>query len=450
MRIGLWLLFAGLLILQLFVPPFIGLANNADFGKVAGWLSLAPVDGWDSNFVFFQPDWIRHQRDYWRSPYYSSETVLAWLAATLSGATAAEGAHFDIRVLGAIHAAFLLAAMGIAVRWRAVAVAAILAFGDVCYIAYCNSFYMDAAAMCSLLLMVAAAAWMAVTERPTVVQFLVYGFAGLVFVTSKTQHAIWFLLVTSFLAMQCRRGPRIAGALIAAVLLCAAGLELGTAEPSNRAQALFNKIFFQLGPMGADLRELGVRPEEMRLVGTHSYMPGSPALDRPWVNAFYARTGYGRLLVWYLRHPGGALRVLNQTLRTDAPAMRSENLSNYRREDGHPAGARTDRFAGWSGIRSAMLARWPYLVAVWYVVFVAGCIRGRGRAGGLAHLALGVAVLGAGEFLVAALADCLETGRHLFLFHVCTDLTICFAVAAVVSGSLKTCVTSSSVPSSRP
>ena len=28
---------------------------------------------------------------------------------------------------------------------------------------------------------------------------------------------------------------------------------------------------------------------------------------------------------------------------------------------------------------------------------------------------------------LASLADCLETARHLFLFYVCTDLTVCLA-----------------------
>jgi hypothetical protein len=44
-------------------------------------------------------------------------------------------------------------------------------------------------------------------------------------------------------------------------------------------------------------------------------------------------------------------------------------------------------------------------------------------------VALGVLVLGLGQFGVAALADCLETGRHLLLAQACMDLTVCFAVA---------------------
>ena len=88
---------------------------------------------------------------------------------------------------------------------------------------------------------------------------------------------------------------------------------------------------------------------------------------------------------------------------------------------------------------------------IWYAVFVAGAIAAIRVHPRVAWLGLGVAALGIGQFLVAALADCLETGRHLFIFHVCTDLTICFAVAGLVFGSLKTpCEKSSSSRSSVP
>jgi hypothetical protein len=444
--VGLCLLFAGILAWQLFLPHFIGWASNGDFGKVYGWLALAPRDGGDYNFRYFQPDYYRAERNYWASPYYSSETVLAWLALHLSRATT-EGAHFDIRVLGAIHAALYVAAFGILlvslrrVPWWgmcAVAGVAMLAFTDVCYTAYLNSFFMDAGAMCSLLLMVATGAWMAVTDRPSTGQFLLFGLAGLIYVTSKTQHAIWMLLPATFLVAHGFRAKRRVGFVLAALLLAGGAWELATAEPSNRAQALFNKLFFQLGPAGADLREIGVLPEELRYIGTHSYVSGSPATDVDWINKFYARTGYGRLLAWYLRHPARAAQVLHDSLAIFAPEMRQNNLSNYRIEEGHPAGTRTNRFAFWSGLRSALQARWPYLIVVWYALFVAGAFAAIRAHPGLAWLGLGVAALGIGQFLIASLADILETPRHLLFFHVCTDLTICFAAARLVFGRLKT------------
>jgi len=450
---ALSLVFGGILAWQLLLPHFIGLANNADFGKVSGWLSLAPPDSWNSNFLYFQPDYIRSQRDYWRSPYYSSETVLAWLAVRLSRATT-EGAHFDIRALGALHAALciaafwvMLVALGRAPVWRvcAAAGAAMVCFTDVCYTAYLNSFYMDAAALCGLLLLAASAAWIAAAHEPSAGQFLLCGLAGLIYVTSKTQHAIWMLLPVVFVAahsLRARSRPaRLAGFAAGAILMAGGTGELATADAGNRAQALFNKIFFQIANTGpdarADLRELGVRPEEFQYAGIHSYIPGSPALDMQWIHQFYARTGYGRLLAWYLRHPSRAARIMNDALVTDAPMMRPDNLSNFRREEGHPAGARTDRFAAWSDLRSALLARWPYHIVLWYALFTAGAIatvRGRPHtpASRVAWLGLGIAALGIGHFLVASLADCLETGRHLFPFHVCTDLTVCFAAAFFV------------------
>jgi len=83
-------------------------------------------------------------------------------------------------------------------------------------------------------------------------------------------------------------------------------------------------------------------------------------------------------------------------------------------------------------LRGALLARWPWYMALWYALFIAGAILGSSRSR-IAWVALGVAVLGLEEFAAAALADCMETARHLFLFHACTDLTFCLA-AAYLSG----------------
>ena len=117
--------------------------------------------------------------------------------------------------------------------------------------------------------------------------------------------------------------------------------------------------------------------------------------------------------------------------------MRQNILSNCQRQDGHPAGARTIRFAVWSGFRSALFARWPYHAVGWYVLFMGGAIATvRARASRpsvrLGWLGLGIAVLGIGQFLVASLADCLETARHIFMFQVCTDLTVCLAAVWLV------------------
>lgn len=427
------LLAAGALCLasQLLLPGFIGIASNGDFGKVYGWLCLAPR-GVETNFTYFQPEYVWSARNYWDSPYHSSETGLGWMATRLAGATK-EGAGFDIRWLGAIHIALWMAALTVLLaalegRW-AIAIAPVVMFTDVVYTAYFNSFFMDAAALCALLLMTASA----VAGRGKRWAVPVFLAAALLFVTSKAQHSVWMVLPAAWLiamGWRERAGRRVAWGGALAVM--AAGVWMVTAtDHTYRGEALFNVLFYRLAPQGADLASLGVLPEELKYRGTHSYMPGTPTGDRAWTEGFYQRTGFVRLLGWYVRHPGSTLGFMWRTLTIGGPEMRQSNLSNYRVEDGQPPGARTRRFAVWSDLRSKLMERWPWHIVVWYAAFVMGCAASR------SWLALGAAALGVGEFLAASLGDSLDAGRHLFLFHAATDLTLCFGVGWLIQKAMR-------------
>jgi hypothetical protein len=417
------------------LPGYIGIANNGDFGKVYGWLCLTPR-GAETNFLYFQPDYIWSAQHYWNSPYHSSETALAWLATRAAGATK-EGAGFDLRWLGAVHVALYLGALAIllagARRWGEVAVslAAVAIFTDVCYTAYLNSFYMDAGALCALLLMAASAVWIAGEERPSVGRLMLFAAAALLFVTSKAQHAVWMILPALFLVAcgvrtKALRGP----AWGAAGMVLAAGLYiLGTTDPAYRGQAMFNVVFYRLAPRGVDVTKLGVAPGELQYRGMHSYISGAPTADRTWTEGFYRRTGFARLVGWYARHPASTLGFLWETLSVGGPEMRPNNLSNYRIEDGRPPGTQTQRFAMWSNFRGELLRRWPWHIVVWYALFAGCCVANGSRT---AWVGLGVATLAIGEFAAASLGDCLDASRHLFLFHAATDLTVCFAAGWLI------------------
>jgi hypothetical protein len=446
--------FGGLLAWQLFLPGFIGIADTGDSAKVAGRLCLAP-SGTPITFTFFQPDYTWSTRHFWRSPYRSSETALGWLAIQIAGATH-EGARFDIRWLAALHVTLCLtgfAALLAALRKRPKGVQAVIAatpillLTDVCYTAVLNSFYMDAVAFCSLLLMVGAAVWISVGKETRMGQLALFFGAALLFVTSKTQHAIWSFLPALFLAASCLRtklrSRRLAAFGMAAVVFASGVYMEHTADRGYKGQALFNVLFNRIGSEGPaampDLLKLGVRPDEARYLGSHSYAPGSPMGSTQFAEQFYDRTGFMRLLGWYVHHPAKSYRMVRNRLLWEAEIMRANNLGNYRIEAGHEPGARTHRFGLWSDMRSALFHRAPWYLPVWYGLFVAGCVTAILRRRSListriAWLALGIALLGAVEFLASSLADTLDMARHLFLFHACTDLTVCFAVAWCVNG----------------
>jgi hypothetical protein len=86
-----------------------------------------------------------------------------------------------------------------------------------------------------------------------------------------------------------------------------------------------------------DLMKLGVGPDEARYLGTHSYAPGSPMGDPQFAEEFYERTGFTRLLGWYLHHPAKTFRMVSDRLLWEAEIMRANNLGNYRVEAGQGA-----------------------------------------------------------------------------------------------------------------
>jgi hypothetical protein len=114
--------------------------------------------------------------------------------------------------------------------------------------------------------------------------------------------------------------------------------------------------------------------------------------------------------------------------------MRPNNIGNYRVDSGYGPNTRTFRFGLWSYLRANLFHRAPWYLPLWYALFLSGCaatiLQRRSPASTrMAWLALGIALLGTGEFLIGTLADCLDLARHLLIFHACTDLTVCFAVA---------------------
>jgi len=169
----------------------------------------------------------------------------------------------------------------------------------------------------------------------------------------------------------------------------------------------------------------------------HAFDPASPLSDPAWIHGFDQRGGYASLARFYLRHPRVALRLLWKDLTETAWQIRAENLSNFRREDGHPAHARTNRFASWSSLRAWQLTRWPALMIVWYAALLVGAPlaawRGPSRIRAIAWSLFFAASLGLGEFCFASLTDALETYRHLLLFHLFTDFSIWFALCAMAA-----------------
>ena len=460
---GCFVLFVALLFIQLLVPPYLGMADNGDFAKVARRFSLLPADP-SSKYYYFDPDYIFSRGAHWESDARSSEQWPANVAFYLSGVKN-EGDRFNIRWIGAVHASILTLAFTLFLQatrklttWASmiVRIAVIWIFTDVLYVSYLNSFYSDTAALLGLLGCVAVATRIVVTgpQFPLVLGFTVY---AILLIASKGQHASWGFLPAMFLFLSTRWEKRLwirrLDAAAGILLLITMAVALWMTPTHYKGEARFNLIFRKVAKMAPDPRkallELGLSKSDSRYIGLSAYRAESPVSDERWFADFCRRTSYSRVAEYYFHHPIQACQILRADLDTRAPYILW--YVAVRRQDARTPGQWPQRFASWTHLRIALWLWWPSHILVWYSLLAVGIIlilraRASPVAVRLAWLTAGLAAAAAAEYCISSLGDSEETARHLFLFHSLTDVTICLAITALVSDTLRASLNKLIVP----
>lgn len=312
---------------------------------------------------------------------------------------------------------------------------AMLAFTDVAYVAYLNSAYMDNASWVLFLLLASVGA-RAALEKPRSWVIGTYAIAGAALIFSKAQHAVLgipFAALAVFYGIK-HRGARATWFAVAGVLLISSCIMPLFTPPDYQNISLYNLVFYRLAPNHpGSLADLGLDDSYRKWVGTDAFSPGSPLADPDWSRAFTARVSFTRVAELYLRKPGIAIREIERDLHDSTYSIRPIYMANYRREDGFPPHSRATRFSLWSGLRGWMNGEYPHHLLILYALPLLAAILwrlGKLKCGAaLIPLALTLMAAGALEFLICALADAIDTNRHLFLFQVISDTLILMTVA---------------------
>ena len=192
---------------QLMLRPVVGLANNGDFGKVLGSFGLgAPRE---HEFRFADTKYDFDSRYFYKNGFFSSEFILVVPALALSAMLSRSG-RFDLRHMGLIHGALFLLAIILFVRLLAdlrrgaqygLGLAVLFLFGDVAYVSYLNSFYMDVAAY--LFMLLATVLYLRALRWRRRMDWVLLLISCFLLVTSKPQHAVLgFPLAMLFLTLK--------------------------------------------------------------------------------------------------------------------------------------------------------------------------------------------------------------------------------------------------------
>lgn len=405
---------AGLILYsQLFGPDFVGLANNGDFPRLAGRLSLCPDQGWAQNrFTFFVPFYHQANECHWDSRVPTCSVILAHISQLWQSET------YDIRGLAGLYSLFLLALIA--------GYPPFLLFSDLGNTAYFNSFFLEPGALLGLLgTFVFARALVKHADRPIAV--VGFTLSALILITSKVQHAWLAIPLAIFLIFRVRRFATAPAILF----LPAAGWMILTTPADFKAANLWNSIFADLLPetnqVEGALRELGLPPEYKQFIGQNAFSFPDQVTAEFWTRNVYAQSGFKKVGLFYVRHPQQALGRIAKSASL-LTHIRPDYVGNFQRSSTHAAGQQSHRVSPWSDAKAWLYSRYPLIAIVLYAML--GSVLWRSPYRPLAMLILAMALM---EFTASTFADYLEDYRHHALLHQLSDVWVCFAGAAIVA-----------------
>jgi hypothetical protein len=433
------LLATGIISFVILVPPVVGLADNGDFAKISGRFDLyLPNQANGFADYTYQIDPQHH----WSSGFLSSEILPAAWAVGLNPIFSSN--TFDMRWIGAVHAALYLLAFylalplmrGLSVIRRVILMAAIIVIlGDIMYVSALSSFYMDTAAWIFLCLGIVL--YLRTLRRPTNANRIALLVSLALLLTAKTQHI--FAGLTLFVLLLVTRRQlgftRIwLGGVAATVAVGIAVAYLGTPYGYASLQ-WFDIIFYEILPhsdnVHRDLAQLGLDDSYARWSGLHAYSENSPITADPnFGRVFQERTGYGRIALFYARHPAQAWRLL--IAATSEAGRQRAYLGNYDRRTGYREFQESNAFSAWNSLKRAIFYHNGKLY-LGYALALLGLLCFLAWRQGMFAAIAAFSVLTILELLVCSLGDVLDVLRHEWVFNGLTDSAAVFVVALLVA-----------------
>ena len=441
------LLAAASVVFQSFLPPIVGLANNGDFAKIAGQFDVGnPFADQDVN-RFADVKYAVDPQYHWESQFYSSELLLFAAALGLNSVVGHPGV-FDMRMMGAVHAALFLLAFYLFLplvrsfsplpRFVVVCITLFI-FTDVMYVSYFNSLYMDTAALLFLLLSVVSFLRALRWQRPA--DRWLFVASAVLLITSKTQHYLLGIPIALLLAWNgglLMPGPsRVFRTLSVVSVLAATAFSYLRGAPSHYpAMGAYTVIFLELLPksknVSSDLQELGLDDSYRRYVGTNAYSADAGLRDPRFEDAFARKPFYAYIARFLIKHPSRALEVVIS--RLNRAGLQRPYVGNFDRLAGFPEYARTQTFAVWSGMKVRIFGLHGgryllYSLLLALSVTVLAIVRRASLPPGMPVAVGALVAMTLIALLVASFADALDPERHYSLFSALTDVLLIVGVS---------------------
>ncbi|MEK8126497.1 hypothetical protein WMW72_01065 [Paenibacillus filicis] len=452
--------------IALFVPPYIGMADNGDYFRIL----------YGNGLYFSAPDYNSQYLGYFVKQYgllqyfnengaalFSSQSLFIHMAMFLNGMLHSTEV-FDIRFQAAIYTVLYTAAVYLlveAVTWKlsrgigySIAALAIFMFADTGYTAYFSSFYSESVVLIMAMLVVASGLLLYRKRYNDYAMLAVFAVSALLLTTSKQQNApVGVIMAIVGVVLVWIRGGRAYKSLTASILIGLFVVGIGTYVliPKefvniNKYHAMTRGVLMDSPDPEATLKAFGIDKQFAVLNRSIYYHPyttvdvDSELLDKE----FYSQYGFGSILAYYLTHPDQAGKMLNLAARSGF-TIRPPAMGNYEISVGKPFGTQTVFFSGYSLLKDALAPKTFGFIIIWTLVvmglympsFIAAIRARRMRLVLRLPLITMMILVGLSGILVSIIgAGDADLSKHEFLFTASFDLVSFLTIADLIARRL--------------
>ncbi|MFU1795982.1 hypothetical protein ACM1RC_19135 [Paenibacillus azoreducens] len=452
-------------VIALFVPPYIGMADNGDYFRVL----------YSNGLYFNNPDYdslyLGHfNKQFGIFQYFnengatltSSQSLLIRLSVWINQLFNQQ--VFDIRVQAALLTILYTVAVYLfveALTWKMkpkygylVAVLAVFLFADTAYTAFFNSFFSESMVWIMLIYLFASGLLLFRKRYSDYAMMIIFFISGLFLTTSKQQNAPVGIIIAVmgiiFIFVRKQRGYR---AMVASSLafLILAGIATYVLIPKefvniNQYHAMTRGVLMQSEDPEATLKSFGINKQYAVLNESIYYEPyttvdvNSKILE----DNFYNHYGFVSILAYYITHPDQAGKMMDLAAK-NAFTIRPPAMGNYEKSAGKPFGAQTKFFSGYSELKKALAPKTFGFIIIWMLVvtgmyaphFVAAMKARDVRSMVRLPLILMLMFMGLSGIFVSIIgAGDADLSKHEFLFTAAFDLVTFTAVADALCRNL--------------
>ncbi|MDO5574844.1 MAG: hypothetical protein Q4G60_12795 [bacterium] len=364
---------AVLLCLMLFVPNYLGVADDGSLSKVMRAAGLNYIQS-DIDHIYnnyFVRTYSNVLTDFQKGDNSVSTHILVVKAAVWLDNLCTGDKYFDIRFLSLLYSIMYIPALWLFMKQACcmvkkfsegvvIGVFGLLIFADVSYLTYFNSFYPEALwYVCILYCVGAALAFQRQNKLSRdILYFLILVLSALLLIFSKQQCAIAGILIAVFvLKLIFVRKHWLWNVLCIMTALFLTFTSLTSMvrldsdfDQRSKYHAMTRGVLFQSDDPAATLSEFGIDSSYEMLTDTSSYdyLPFVKAENADVLQKeFYDQYTISDISMYYVRHPGKLFSMLDVATRA-AFSIRRSYCGNYEESVGLPAQARSLFWSGWS------------------------------------------------------------------------------------------------------